>query len=58
MAALSALGCPLGTNSQPETGKEDRDVNFGLYVPNVHKSLQLENSISVSIIACHQDFGG
>lgn len=36
-AALLALSCPLSTNSQPETGKEDREVNFGLYVPNVYK---------------------
>lgn len=37
MAALLALSCPLSTNSQPETGKEDREVNFALSMPNVYK---------------------
>lgn len=37
MAALWALSCPLSTNAQPETGKEDREVDFGVYEPNVYK---------------------
>lgn len=58
MAAFLALSCPLSTNSEPEAGEKDREVNFGLDVPNAYKWPHLENFVSVGIFLCPQDFGG